>query len=111
MEIQEEEAKEAVVEKAEGLQEPTINKHHHLHPHPQTYYRMAIQNIGHPHQLKKLSVFMPTMVGHAVHTAASVDMVLPAAGTNAKTSKMAKIGIFTQKEVCYSQKRPTPTGT
>ena len=64
----EEEEKEAVVEKAEELQEPTINKHHHLHLHPQIYYRMATQIIGHPHLLKKLSASMPTMVGHAVPT-------------------------------------------
>ena len=107
----EEEEKEAVVEKAEELQEPTINKHHHLHLHPQIYYRMATQIIGHPHLLKKLSASMPTMVDHAVHTAGYVVMVLQPAATNVKMSKMAKIGISILKEVCYFPRRLTPTGT
>ena len=42
----------AVVEEAKGTLEPIINKHHHLHLHHQTYYHTAIQNIGHPMQLR-----------------------------------------------------------
>ena len=110
VEIQEEE-KEAEVVKAEGLMEPIISKHHHPHLQPQIYYRMATKNIGHPPQLKRLSASMPTMVDHAVHIAGYVDMVLQAAATNAKMSKMAKTGISTLKEVCYFPRRLTPTGT
>ena len=109
-EIQEEE-KEAEVVKAEGLMEPIISKHHHPHLQPQIYYRMATKNIGHPPQLKRLSASMPTMVDHAVHIAGYVDMVLQVAATNAKTSKMAKLGISIQKEANCSQKRQTLIGT
>ena len=42
----------AVVEEARGTLVPIISKHHHPHLHHQTYYHMAIQNIGHPMQLR-----------------------------------------------------------
>ena len=109
-EIQEVIEEAVVVEAGEPL-DPIINRHHHLHLHHQTYYRMAIQNIGHPHQLKKLGAFMSTMVGHAVPIVVYVVMVSPAAATNVKTPKMAKIGTFTPREANSSQRRPILIGT
>ena len=115
--LQEEEAEvaaEEIEEEEEAVgvkgQEPTTNNHH-LHPRHQIYYRLDTKSIGHPRQLKKQSASMPTMVDHAVLIAAFVAMVFQLAVTNAKTSKMAKLGISIQKEANCSQKRQTLIGT
>ena len=102
-----EEEKEAVGVKA---REPTTNNHH-LHPRHQIYYRLGTKSTGHLLQRKKQSASMPTMVGHAVRIAVFVAMVIQLAVTNAKTSKMAKLGISIQKEANCSQRRQTLIGT
>ena len=113
-EEEEEEAAEEVVTKeevgaeaGEHPQEPTKTSNYNHH-HLQTHYHLAVQNTGYPQQLKRLGVYMPTMVVHAVTFVGFVDTPIVPVGTAVKMSKMAKNGTSTPKGVSYYLERPTP---